>query len=154
MTKATRVTRGPCGRRRPFPACLAADGGARPWPSTLRPPCAWCACAPPLFLAYARLMPCASLPPLAAVAMCNFANPGCLLAAQSLWATEWRSQVMTGWVWRAVNGAAFMVDVRPNWRPSVPPVLPFLVVCLGVVCRWGCLWGCSNPLTLSVCRVI
>jgi hypothetical protein len=25
MTKATRVTRGPCGRRRPFPACLAAD---------------------------------------------------------------------------------------------------------------------------------
>jgi hypothetical protein len=70
MTKATRVTRGPCGRRRPFPACLAADGGARPWPSTLRPPCAWCACAPPLFLAYARLMPCASLPPLAAVAMC------------------------------------------------------------------------------------
>ena len=83
-----------------------------------------------------------------------FANPGCLLAAQSLWATEWRSQVMTGWVWRAVNGAAFTVGVRLNWRPSVPPVLPFLVVCLGVVCRWGCLWGCSNPLTLSVCRVI
>ena len=83
-----------------------------------------------------------------------FANPGCLLAAQSLWATEWRSQVMTGWVWRAANGAAFTVGVRLNWRPSVPPVLPFLVVCLGVVCRWGCLWGCSNPLTLSVCRVI
>ena len=83
-----------------------------------------------------------------------FANPGCLLAAQSLWATEWRSQVVTGWVRRAANGAAFTVGVRPNWRPSVPPVLPFLVVCLGVVCRWGCLWGCSNPLTLSVCRVI
>jgi hypothetical protein len=70
MTKATRVTRGPCGRRRPFPACLVADGGARSWPSTLRPPCAWCACAPPLFLAYVRLMPCASLPPLAAVTTC------------------------------------------------------------------------------------
>jgi hypothetical protein len=55
------VTRGPCGRRRPFPACLAADGGARSWPSTLSPPCAWCACAPPLFLAYmyVRLMRCA-----------------------------------------------------------------------------------------------
>ena len=37
-------------------------------------------------------------------------NPGCLLAAQSLWATEWRSQVVTGWVRRAANGAAFMVD--------------------------------------------
>ena len=84
----------------------------------------------------------------------HFANPGCLLAAQPLWATEWRSQVMTGWVRRAANGAAFTVGVRLNWRPSVPPVLPFLVVCVGVVCRWGCLWGCSNPLTLSVCRVI
>jgi hypothetical protein len=83
-----------------------------------------------------------------------FANPGCLLAAQSLWATEWRSQVMTGWVRRAARPSLFTVGVRLNWRPSVPPVLPFLVVCLGVVCRWGCLWGCSNPLTLSVCRVI
>ena len=83
-----------------------------------------------------------------------FANPGCLLAAQSLWATEWRSQVVTGPVRGAANGAAFTVGVAADRRPSAPPPQPFLVVCVGVVCRWGCLWGCSNPLTLSVCRVI
>eukprot|EP01049_Picozoa_sp_SAG25_P004678 SAG25_NODE_300_length_10170_cov_17.968325_4_plen_166_part_00 len=81
-------------------------------------------------------------------------DPGCLLAAQSLWATEWRSQVVTGPVRGAANGAAFIVGARADRRSSAPSVLPFFVVCVGLVCSVGCPWGCSNSLMLRRCGII
>ena len=83
-----------------------------------------------------------------------FANPGCLLAAQSLWATEWRSQVVTGRVRGAANGAAFTVGVAADRRPSAPPPQPFLVVCVGLVRSVSCLRGCANSLMLRRCSII
>eukprot|EP01047_Picozoa_sp_COSAG01_P113076 COSAG01_NODE_41793_length_447_cov_0.887931_1_plen_125_part_10 len=65
-------------------------------------------------------------------------DPGCLLAAQSLWATEWRSQVVTGPVRGATNGAAFIVGVRADRRSSAPSPQPFFVVCCVLVCSVGC----------------
>jgi hypothetical protein len=73
---------------------------------------------------------------------------------QSLWAREWRSQVMTGWVRGARNGAAFTVGVAADRRSSAPPPQPFLVVCVGLVGSVGCPRGSSNALTLRRCMTI
>ena len=73
---------------------------------------------------------------------------------QSLWAREWRSQVVTGPVPRAGNGAAFIVGVRADRRSSAPSVLPFFVVCCVMVCSVGCPRGLLNSLMLHRCRTI
>eukprot|EP01047_Picozoa_sp_COSAG01_P076460 COSAG01_NODE_13430_length_1586_cov_13.468729_2_plen_224_part_01 len=73
---------------------------------------------------------------------------------QPLWAREWRSQVVTGPVRGAANGAAFIVGVRADRRSSAPSVLPFFVVCCVLVCSVGCLRGCPNSLMLRRCGII
>ena len=73
---------------------------------------------------------------------------------QSLWAREWRSQVVAGPVRGATNGAAFIVGVRADRRSSAPSVLPFFVLSVGLVCSVGCPRGCSNSLMLRRCGII